>query len=149
MVLPGLFARASPPSGGHQGAPPGPPRQLDPTNEVRMVYDMVSRTAKLFGSAEAVGRCAGEWQLVLEGRITAGPNAATTDRKERRAKAKETAKEKAKKLAEGMKEGAAYAAPPTSPDSLGAPRGSSAELEERGSLVAPACQPSFTYVRGQ
>ena len=111
VVLPELFARASPPSGGHQGAPPGAPRQLDPTNEVRMVYDMVSRTAKLYGPAEAVGRCAGEWQLVLEGRITAGPNAATTDRKERRAKAKE----KAKTLVEGRKEGAAFAAPPTSP----------------------------------
>jgi hypothetical protein len=35
-------------------------------------------------------------QLVLEGRTTTGPNAATTDQKERRAKAKETAKEKAK-----------------------------------------------------
>ena len=132
MVLPKLFARASPSSGGHQGAPPGPPRQLDPTNEVRMVYDMVSRTAKLYGPAEAVGRCAGEWQLVLEGRITAGPNAATTDRKERRAKAKETAKEKAKKLAEGMKEGAAYAAPPTSPDSQ-----SSEEEREEGSYPEP------------
>ena len=79
-----------------------------------------------FGSP--VGRCAGEMQLVLEGRTTAGPNAATTDRKERRAKAKETAKEKAKKLAEGMKEGAAYAAPPTSPDSQ-----SSEEEREDGS----------------
>ena len=45
------------------------PRQLDPTNEVRMVYDMVSRTAKLYGPAEAVGRCAGVMQLVLEGMI--------------------------------------------------------------------------------
>jgi hypothetical protein len=42
---------------------------------------------------------------------TSSPNAATTDRKERRAKAKEKAK------AEGRKEGAAYAAPPASPDS--------------------------------
>jgi hypothetical protein len=39
--------------------------------------------------------------------------AATTERKERRAKAKE--KEKSKTMAEGREEGAAYAAPPTSP----------------------------------
>jgi hypothetical protein len=52
-------------------------------------------------------------QLVIEGRTAAGPNAATTDRKERRAKAKE----KAKTLAEGRKEGAAFAALPTSLDS--------------------------------
>ena len=132
MVLPKLFARASPSSGSHQGAPPGHPRQLDPTNEVRMVYDMVSGTAKLYGPAEAVGRCTGEMLLVLAGGTTAGPNAATTDRKERRAKAKETAKEKAKKLAEGMKEGAAYAAPPTSPDSQ-----SSEEEREEGSYPEP------------
>jgi hypothetical protein len=44
---------------------------------------------------------------------TSSPNATTTDRKERRAKAKE----KAKKMAEGKKKGAAYAAPPGSPDS--------------------------------
>jgi hypothetical protein len=93
-----------------------------------MVYDMVSRTAKLYGSAEAVGRCAGEMQLVLEGRTTAGPNAATTDRKERRAKAKV----KAKTLAEGRKEGAAFAAPPTSPDSQ-----SSEEEREAGSYPEP------------
>ena len=111
MVLPKLSARASPSSGSHQGAPPGHPRQLDPTNEVRMVYD--NGKLKLFGPAEAVGRCAGEMQLVIEGRTAIGPNAATTDRKERRAKAKV----KAKKLAEGRKEGAAFAAPPTSPDS--------------------------------
>ena len=79
MALPKLSAGASPPNGGHQGAPPGPPRQLDLTNEVRGVYD--SGVWKLYGSAEAVGRCAGETQLVLEGRTAAGPNAATTDRK--------------------------------------------------------------------
>jgi len=93
---------------------------------------MVSGTAKLYGLAEAVGRCTGEMLLVLAGRTTAGPNAATTDRKERRAKAKETAKEKAKKLAEGMKEGAAYAAPPTSPDSQ-----SSEEERGEGSYPEP------------
>ena len=126
MVLPKLFARASPSSGGHQGAPPGHPRQLDLTNEVRGVYD--DGKWKLYGPTEAVGRCAGEMQLVLEGRTAAGPNAATTDRKERRAKAKV----KAKTLAEGSKEGAAFAAPPTSPDSQ-----SSEEEREDGSYPEP------------
>jgi hypothetical protein len=69
---------------------------------------------KFYGLAAAVGRCASEMQMVIEGRATAGLNAATTERKERRAKAKEKL-EKAK--AEGRKEGTAYAALSTSPDS--------------------------------
>ena len=70
-------------------------------------------------------------QMAMEGRATAGPNAATTERKKRRANAK-AEMEKAKKLAEGMKEGAAYAAPPTSPDSQ-----SSEEEREEGSYPEP------------
>jgi hypothetical protein len=67
-------------------------------------------------------------QLVIEGLTAAGPNAATTDRKERRAKAKK----RAKTLAEGRKEGAAFAAPPTSPDSQ-----SSGGEREDGSYSEP------------
>ena len=99
----------------HQGTPEGCPPTPDLTdNNVRAVYE--AGVWKLYGLAAAVGRCAGEMQMAMEGRATAGPNAATTERKKRRANAK-AEMEKAKKLAEGMKEGAAYAAPPTSPDS--------------------------------
>jgi hypothetical protein len=73
---------------------------------------------KFYGPAAAVAKCAGEMQLVVDAgkavKDTSSPNAATTDREERRAKAKEKAK---KIMAEGKKEGAAYAAPPASPDS--------------------------------
>jgi hypothetical protein len=72
---------------------------------------------KFYGPAAAVGKCAGEIQLVVDtGKAvndTPSPNAATTDRKERRAKAKE----KTKKMTEDKTEGGPYAAPPASPDS--------------------------------
>jgi hypothetical protein len=114
-------------------------RALGPTNYVRVVYE--DGVWKFYGPAAAVGKCAGEMQLVVDAgkavKDTSPPNAATTYRKERRAKAKE----KAKKMAEGKKDGAAYAAPPASPDSQ------SSGGRDKAHILSPANRSSWQRTR--